>query len=141
MKKLNRIGFNADEEVPVDLSPMIDLVFLLLIFFMTSSTLITFLKDHRVELPITSEARVAQHVTPRVVLNVYQDGSFGDERGRPLGGKALPRYLNQKSSQRPDIQLQIRSDRRVAHEAVKIVLRAARSSGIEQVIFSTHTSE
>ena len=40
-KKLHRAAAGSDDELQVDMSPMIDMVFLLLIFFMIASTLVT----------------------------------------------------------------------------------------------------
>ena len=48
----------------VDLSPMIDLVFLLLIFFIVASNLITYRKDPNVVIPVASAGDLAGH--PRV---------------------------------------------------------------------------
>jgi biopolymer transport protein ExbD len=141
MTRRDRLGLDTPEDVPIDMSPMIDLVFLLLIFFMTSSTLITFLKDRRVDLPVAIEARIPQRVIPRLVVNVYQDGSIGDEKGNSLDEYSLPQYLRKGTEGRTDVRLQIRSDRRVAHAAVKSVLRSARSNGIERVIFSSYKAE
>ncbi len=129
----------AFEECTVDLSPLIDLVFLLLIFFMTSSTIITYLKDSRVDLPISKDARVAKAVTHRVLINVYEDGSLGDEHGAPVDPTTLEDRLRSVAAQ--GTKLQIRPDRHVNHGDVKKVLNAARRAGIEEVIFTAFTAE
>lgn len=129
------------EDLTVDMSPMIDLVFLLLIFFMTSSTLVTHLKEQRVELPVAPEARVVGAFTPRTVINVYADGAFGDERGRALDPDSLAVALRDAATARPDNELLIRSDRRTRHGAVQQVLAAAREAGLTDVVFSTYTAE
>ena len=131
----------AFEDLTLDMSPMIDLVFLLLIFFMTSSTLITHLREQRVELPVAPDARVAQSFTPRLVVNVYADGTFGDARGRSLDQVGLAGLLERAASDRPDDLLLIRSDRRVRHGAVQQVLTAAREAGLHDVVFSTYTAD
>ena len=125
----------------VDLSPMIDLVFLLLIFFMTSSTIITYLKDQRVMLPVAEDARVPKAVKQRVIINVYENGDAGDEHGVRLSRTEMAARLRAAVGARPEVRLQIRPDRRVAHGAVKQVLETAREAGIRNVIFTAYTSD
>ena len=48
-----------------DLSPMIDLVFLILIFFMIASTAIRFKTDPNVEIPTADRAKVAEMIDGR----------------------------------------------------------------------------
>ena len=67
-----------------DLSPMIDLVFLLLIFFMVTANIITYPKDPRVIIPVASDAKVPELVDGRVVINIYEDGTIKDVEGRVL---------------------------------------------------------
>lgn len=142
MPRPDRLGISEDvDDVPIDMSPMIDLVFLLLIFFMTSSTLITFLKDHRVTLPVAESARVPRHLATRFVINVYPDGGYGDERGKPVLEEDLADHIQRELKRRPGRRLQIRADRRTAHAAVKRVLRVARAQGLDQVIFSAYTTD
>jgi len=129
----------AFEECDVDLSPLIDLVFLLLIFFMTSSTIITYLKDSRIDLPISEDARVPEAVTHRVLINVYEDGRLGDEHGAPIDPATLEDRFRKLAAL--GTKVQVRPDRRVKHGDVKQVLNAARSAGIEEVIFTAYTSE
>ena len=58
----------------VDMSPMIDLVFLLLIFFMVSSTLITYRKDPDVIIPVATAGKVPKDIQGRVILNILTTG-------------------------------------------------------------------
>ncbi len=127
------------EDCTIDLSPLIDLVFLLLIFFMTSSTIITYLKDRRINLPVSEDARVPKGITQRILINVYEDGRFGDEHGSVIDAATLEQRLQNVASS--GTKLQIRPDRRVRHGDVKKVLHAARQAGIEEVIFTAFTSD
>ena len=120
---------------------MIDLVFLLLIFFMTSSTLITFQKDKRVELPIAEQARVPIAATPRFIVNVYENGSIGDEQGRMMDEATLRRRMRAAIERNPLVRAYIRPHRHVAHAAVQRVLNVARAVGITDVVFAAHTSD
>lgn len=141
MKRHRHLHLPAFEDLHVDLSPMIDLVFLLLIFFMTSSTLITFLKDKSVKLPIAEQARVPIAAIPRFIVNVYENGSIGDEQGRIIDEAKLRQLLKTSIERNPHICAHIRPDRHVAHAAVQRVLNVARGVGITDVVFAAYTSD
>ncbi|NBD38169.1 MAG: hypothetical protein GVY10_06340 [Verrucomicrobia bacterium] len=75
------------EETPFQMAPMIDMVFLLLVFFMTVSTLA---RDARPEvtLPDSSTARVPAEVPPREVISVRERS--GEDRVQYfLGSRAV----------------------------------------------------
>ena len=141
MSPRRRLRLPEFDDLSIDMSPMIDLVFLLLIFFMTSSTIITYLKDKAVSLPVATDARVPKLITPRVVVNVYPDGAFADERGRALNQTSLRAYLNQAATKEPDVRLLVRPDRSVAHASVQALLKEARGAGIHDIIFAAYTSD
>lgn len=128
------------DPLDIELAPMIDLVFLLLIFFMTSSTMLAFVKDQRVSLPVSTESRVPRVIGPRVVVNVYEDGTWGDERGNAMTEAEVEETIRRATNRNPDSRLQVRADGRAAHGAVKQVLAASRRAGVTDVLFSTHTS-
>ena len=50
--KLRAVQQEQDDDTKVDMSPMIDMVFLLLIFFIVNATLIIVEMDKRVQVPI-----------------------------------------------------------------------------------------
>ena len=72
-----RRRYRTQEEASVDISPLIDMVFILLIFFMVTTT---FVKDAKVELdrPSAASASAASTKAIRVTLDrrgdVYVDG-------------------------------------------------------------------
>ncbi len=122
----------------VDMSPMIDLVFLLLIFFMIASTLITYKKDERVQIPIAASARVPKEIRDRVIINVYNDGSIADESSNPLSLDQVEVMMTQAKAKNPNARLHLRADARVPHKEVKEVVAASAKGGVNTVIFSTH---
>ena len=121
----------------IDMSPMIDLVFLLLIFFMVSSTLITYRKDPDVEPPIASASKVPKDVHGRIILNVLTTGVVRDEFGEELTLFEVENRMREAKSADPSTQLHLRADRMAAHDHVKKVIDASAKGGVTHVIFST----
>jgi len=129
------------EDLKADLSPMIDLVFLLLIFFMVTANMITFKKDPRVIVPIASDAKVPELIEGRVVMNVLQDGSIVDTEGRVLSESELSQLMTQAKAKNANTRLHLRADSRVDYEYIKKASRASAAGGVPTVIFSTHVIE
>ena len=120
---------------------MIDLVFLLLIFFMTGSTMISYLKDQRVVLPVAEDAQIPNAIRARYLVNVYADGTYADEHGEKKSLSELGTHMRAAIMAEPGIRLFVRPDRRVAHGAVRKLVDTAREAGIEKVIFSAYTRD
>ena len=103
--------------------------------------MITFLKDSKVELPIAESAQVPKSVKSRLLVNVYAEGSYGDDRGSPMSLADVKRDMQGLVVANPGFRLFIRADRRSAHRSVRELLDVARDVGVQQVIFSTFTAK
>jgi len=124
------------------MSPMIDLVFLLLIFFMTSSRLITFRQDPNVNIPIALGAKVPKMVEGRVVLNIYKDGTIKGEAGETsLSLTDVQNLMAKAKVNNPKTRLHLRADRGAKHEFVRDVIQASARGGVSNVIFSTYVTD
>lgn len=121
-----------------DLSPMIDLVFLLLIFFMVTANIITFPKDPNVIIPVASDAKVPELVEGRVVMNVYEDGTLKSVDGRTLSLSELTQVMSQSKAKNPKTRLHLRAHKDVPYRHIKEVSRASADGGVPTVIFSTY---
>lgn len=131
----------------MDMSSMIDLVFLLLIFFMVSSHLIIVQIDARVKPPTAKNAKVAENATGRVVVNVLDDGRvFGEDPGNEFTtSEAITDYVDQ-IKQRNDnnntpTRLHLRADKNVDTREIKKVVQAAGEAGVFEVIFGSYVVE
>jgi len=126
------------ERVELSLTPMIDVVFLLLIFFMVTTT---FEREAtlKIELP---EAKGEQEIHPKVLEVVI------DAEGRYYVGnrelvntrlETLKRAMTQALRQGAKPVVVIVADRRTPHQAVIRVLDAARQLGLSRISFATRS--
>lgn len=125
----------------VDMSPMIDLVFLLLIFFMIASTMITYQKDDRVRIPIALDSEVPNTFANRIVFNVLMDGSVADEMGATVTLEQVEQLVTQAKAQTPGLKLHLRADAKARHDKVQDVIAASGRGGVSNVIFSTYVAD
>lgn len=123
----------------LDLSPMIDLVFLLLIFFMIVSVQITYRKDERIEVPTASAGKVPEQVIDRIIINVDDDGTIRNELGtETYTTDQVEQLMAAAKQQNPKIRLHLRADKKAQHKLVKDVIDASARGGVSDIVFSTY---
>lgn len=128
-------------EPDVNLTPLIDVVFLLLIFFMVSTTF-----KRESELNIDLPRATAQPTETRerpLEITIDADGRiFVNQQGlvnNQLG--TLMKAIQQASDNRTDIPLIISADAKTPHQAVVTALDAARKLGITHLSLATQHNE
>lgn len=96
----------------INLTPLIDVIFLLLIFFLVASKLDD--SDRSLDIPLPSAASAMPMVSEpsELVLNINQDGSYV-MGGNPLDAAALERTILQAVADNPtNVSVIIRAHRR-----------------------------
>jgi biopolymer transport protein ExbD len=124
------------DEPNLNLTPMIDIVFLLLIFFIAAGTqLIAETNQEReydINLPAVSDAPPLTSLPDEVVVNVLADGNIvADGAARSLA--ELRQLLVAKQTSFPNQGVVIRGDRTVPYQRVMEVLEACKESKIRHV--------
>ena len=121
------------EEIRPDLTPMIDCVFLLLIFFMVSTVLIQS-GMLIVRLPEAAHPVLVEHKTITVVLAA--DGRISVEN-RIVPTEGVRHALENERITARTASVILRADADAPHGVVLDVMAAARDAGIERVDFAT----
>lgn len=130
----------AGQKARVDLSPMIDLVFLLLIFFMIASTAITYPKIEGINVPDATVGKTPDLTQSRVVINIFKDGRILDADGTSeMTLDDVEVLMAEQKAANPKVQLHLRADKDAQHKKVKDVIAASARGGVSSVIFSTLT--
>ena len=144
--KLRKMRSDQGEDLPMDVSSMIDLVFLLLIFFMVSSHLIIVQIDRRVKPPTAKNGEVPKNATGRVVVNVLSDGTvWGQDKVELPTTESITEYvetarINNSENNLPTT-LNLRADRAVDTRVIKRVIKASGEAGVSEVIFGSYRVE
>ena len=146
-KKLHRAAAGSNDELQVDMSPMIDMVFLLLIFFIVASTVIVVKQDPEVKPPVAKYSKKAKDGKGRIVINVRQDGTFLAETATLTFDDAedIQKYVKDRKAIEEGKGLvpviHLRGDQGVPFKYVRKVIRAAAIAGVDNVIFSVYGFE
>lgn len=123
-------------EVSFQITPMIDMTFLLLIFFMVTSKL----SDQRVNVPVNlpvAVSAVAAGKIARDIVNIDAEGRYyiGD---RPATKDELTAHLRARFRDFPPLQVYLRADKNTPAKQVREVIDLAGEAGALDVILGTY---
>ncbi len=129
-------------DVGFNMTPMIDVVFLLIIFFLVSSHLAK--QEVHLDLPLPvadSGSEAMDEPSRRVTINVLRNGQL-QFSGRLVPAEELVGRLTQALKDHgKDVEVRIRSDRRAPYGDVDPILLSCARVGIWNVTFSVYRSE
>ena len=132
---------HKEDSVEVNLTPLIDVVFLLLIFFMVSTTFDRHAKL-KVSLPEASTKATQQQNDP-LVLSIDAKGNyFLNERqivNQQLDTlkQAILKTLSEKNVNIEDVSLVLRADANTPHQSVVRAMDAASQLGLTKLSIAT----
>ncbi len=120
----------------VDLTPVIDMVFLLLIFFLVATTFHQTEREMNIALPEASSAEPMSTLLREFVINVAADGSI-IVSGQPTEPAALKELVAQAVRANSEQKVTVRADRTASYAAVVAVLDVCKGAGIQQPYLDT----
>ena len=131
-----RFPYKEKSTFKLDLIPMINVVFLLLIFFMLTST--TSLQIKKVELPTakTAEKNSKQFLT----VTIDKNGSL-ELDGKAVTIEALPVYLEKKVAEKKNAVISIHADKAIEFELFGKVIELAKQAGAADFMLATENDK
>jgi biopolymer transport protein ExbD len=138
-----------EEEPEFQIAPMIDILLVLLVFFMSISSTQVLQVNEAVKLPVARDANPDKENTTqdgRVIVNILWNSlnSVGtiEIGGQNYGVAADIQPLLAAAIQKtPDAQVLLRADRQVRYDYLRSVLKAAGAAGVSNVTFSVVNRE
>lgn len=134
-----KLETQQQEDPEVSLTPLIDVVLLLIIFFMVTSSFVRE-TELKVELP-ESTAETAVEERPALEIIVNREGEYY-VNGQPLvasNPEVLQRALAKVAGERRDQPLTIRADAQTTHQSVVTVMDVAGRMGFANITIVTET--
>ena len=140
-----KISIPTDSDPELDVAPLIDMVFLLLVFFMSTASLVKSEGDLGIKLPgivqqaVTVDMPDEQMIEVRENGRVYLNGrEFGnvDQNDMPQLVTTLERYKTASRASKNKALITIWADDNALHQRVIDVMNACAAAGIENVTFS-----
>lgn len=127
---------SQSEEVGFNITPMIDLTFLLLIFFMVTSKLSKEQKKLDIALPLAASAVRPEDLSNRDIINLDPQGVLhvGD---RPLSDEQMRDHLRARFQASPPLKIYLRADKETPGKRIREFMKLAGEAGAVSVIFGT----
>lgn len=115
----------------VDLTPVIDIVFLLLIFFLVATTFQQTEREIDIALPDAEAGAPISVALRELVINVDREGAFVVS-GRTIAPDDLRDIVQRMVAQNAEQKVTLRADRHAAWGAVAQALDICEGAGVEQ---------
>ncbi len=124
------------EDATINLTPMIDVVFLLVIFFMVGSKFSEAESRIKVNVPTVGDMRSITRVPDERIVAIEVDGTISLD-GQPMTIPELTATLREQHQSYPAMRVAVRADANGTNQQTVEVLHAVRSSGVDQIGIST----
>ena len=124
------------EEPYLNMTPMVDVILNLLIFFMIGSR---FVEDERqvdIQLPSVSHAQPLTAPPREIVTNVYADGHLIVDQ-KPVSAESLENMLSDAHSRYADQAVLIRGDGKGSYQSIMDVLSICQKAKIHKYSLAT----
>jgi len=142
----------SEIDASVDMTPMIDMVFLLLVFFMIAATMSKVDFTPEIKLPVAPKAQVPEDMRNRGTVNVLPMGTptpggevVTEDRpfmifGKLVNDQELKQQLESVVKANPEIRLYMRIDRNVEFGVVRRCIKACADVGVFDIVFGSYQS-
>lgn len=142
MKRLRRDredSYPGDDETDIDIIPLVDVMFLLLTFFIFMTLAMVIQEGVSVNLASAESGESVREKEP-VVLSIKQTGQYFFNKSE-ISVEALRERLERTARNNPEQSVFINADQSVNHRAVMETLDIVRKSGLSNVTFTVKPSE
>ena len=124
----------------IEMTPMIDIVFLLLIFFLVATTFREEEREMQVALPFASSSAPISTMLKEFIVNVVEDGTI-IVGGRRIDDAELRTMVRDAVAVNPEQKVTVRGDRGTAYANIIQVLDVCKNEGIQQPYLDTVVTE
>ena len=133
----------ADPEFQI--APMIDILLVLLVFFMSISTTEVLQASKNIDLPVAKDAKEAKPNESQVIVNIsysaINNATQIEVQSKPYTEDQLVALLRNQVSRSPTSRVVVRADKNVRYQFLRQVLAAIGDAGVGSVTFSVVDKE
>ncbi len=121
--------FEDEEEDAVNLTPMLDVVFIMLIFFIVTAS---FVKEAGIDVNRPSAATAERKEKGNILVAISEDNQIWIDR-RQVDPRALRANIERMHAENPNGAVVIQADEESKNKLLVLVMDAARSAGVKNV--------
>jgi biopolymer transport protein ExbD len=137
----------AEEDPEFQIAPMIDILLVLLVFFMSISSTEVLQANRDIALPVAMDGKDASKNSPGQVIinltwvNINNIGGIEVDNVKYADPNEIVPRLQKAINANPLARVLIRADKSVRYEYLRNVMKAVASAGVQNVTFSVVNQE
>ncbi len=132
-RQFRRRGSGSDDDADINLTPMLDVVFIMLIFFIVTAT---FIKQAGIDVFRPDAVTAEQKPTVAMLIAISPNGDIWIDKKR-VDPTTVRAHIEKLHAENPKGGLVIQADKASKNEKLMVVLAAARAAGLQEVAIST----
>jgi biopolymer transport protein ExbD len=122
----------SDSSDIINLSSLLDVLFILIIFFLVTTTFKQQEDDRRVDLPVDQRNQALSNKAGDVVkINIRKSGAYVI-MDKPVTEEMVESTMKQAVTNRPDVKVLIRADKETKHLYVANILSICKFVGVKE---------
>ena len=130
-----KFSFEEGEENDVDLTPMIDIVFIMLIFFIVTAS---FVKEAGIDVNRPGVVTAERKEKASILVAIAENGEIWIDK-RPVDVRAVRANIERLRAENPQGAVVIQADKNSKNGLLVKVMDAARLAGVENVSLAAET--
>jgi biopolymer transport protein ExbD len=133
--------YRGTSHVSINMTPMIDVTFLLIIFFLVSSHLAKQENFIELALPTSNSGLMDANDRPTLTIQVLESGQYR-VGSQDIVLDQVRRVIQQRNSEDADpVRIRIRTDKKTPYEFIASLLRICALTGNSDVVFAVYEEE
>ena len=133
MRRRQRRRGGSDDNADINLTPMLDVVFIMLIFFIVTAT---FIKQSGITVARPDALTAEQKPTVAMLIAISPNGEIWIDKKR-VDPTTVRAHIEKLHAENPKGGLVVQADKTSTNEKLMVVLGAARAAGLREVAIST----
>ncbi len=133
MRRIGRRADTQDDESIIDITPMLDVVFIMLIFFIVTAT---FVKEAGIDVDRPEAETAVKQEKANILVAISADNEIWINR-RQVDVRALRPNIERLRAENPKGAVIIQADKESRNETLIQVMDAARAAGVSSVAIAT----
>jgi biopolymer transport protein ExbD len=118
-----------EEEAAIDMTPMLDIVFIMLIFFIVTTV---FVKEAGIEVNKPDASRAILHKNANIFIAVTEDGDVWLDK-RQVSADSVRANIERLLTEQPTDYVIIQADVKAKHGLVVEIMDAVKAAGVDRV--------
>ena len=132
MRKRKLIG-GEEEENEINLTPMLDVVFIMLIFFIVTAS---FIKEAGIDVNRPPAVTADKQEDAAILIAISENDEIWIDR-REIDPRAVRGHIERLHAENPKGSIVIQADRESTNEYLVIVMEAAKAAGVTNIAIAT----